>query len=119
MELNDAEAIEVYESAINSFQPADVERDFNTAIHAATASIPAALRSIPSARWRDLGEFGGGTIKGKMLFPAIEEAIRRKLAGTPEAPRLAHLHRLGDCDPSNPICLDLKVLIEAALQPPA
>ncbi|WP_282568489.1 ATP-dependent nuclease [Bosea vaviloviae] len=115
LSIDDSEGEEFLKAALLLCNKDDVERDFNTALSSAVATFPAPLRSIPSARWRELGEFCQNTVKGKEFLSMIKKAVQNSYKDTIDAPRLARLSKLRSPTPGLEVCASLKVEIEAAL----
>lgn len=109
------DAQEIIKLALSKVNAYEAERDFNTALAGATASVPAEIRSVPSARWREMGEFCPSTIKGKLLIEKIRDAIKEKYRGTPEAAKLGLFTKLSSPTGKTSLCSTLRDAIENAL----
>lgn len=114
-DFNDDDASNIINAALNLMNKDDVERDFNTALSSAIDIIPKEKRSVPSQRWRELGEFGINTIKGKYLLDKIEEAIKSKLKGTPDSSKLGKMSKFKTPTVGHALCPCLKTKIEEAI----
>jgi hypothetical protein len=101
--------------AVDLCDKEETERDFNTALASAVGSFPAERRSIPSARWREMGEFCQNTVKGKLFLLKLKEAVKKQYTGTPDAPKLARLAKLRSPMAEVELCRSLRKSIEAAL----
>ncbi|SFF25014.1 ATPase/GTPase, AAA15 family [Methylobacterium sp. yr596] len=115
MGFDPAEAQVIFQNALASFAEDQVERDFTGALDSAVRSLPIENRSLPGPRWRELGGFGRHTIKGKLLLSAIENEIKIRLRGGPEARRLALLPKLRRPHTGCVIAGDLRSALEVAL----
>ncbi len=92
IEVEEAEVL--LRNAVESFNEFEVERDFNTCLQGATATLSIEERSVPSARWRELGGVGKNTIKGKAMLEAVKNSIKSRYSGTEESRKLAALGRI-------------------------
>jgi hypothetical protein len=99
--------------AILTLDPAEVETDFNTAYSSAIAGLPKQTGSVPSIRWRELGELGIKTIKGKVLMNAVRSAVKSRYEGTIESSKLAGLGKLSSALTS--MHVNLKTLLESEI----
>lgn len=111
--IDRADAIALVEEAIKLVDPDTAETDFNTAYQSAVGGLNKSDVGVPSKRWRELGEFGAATIKGKLLLTQIEEAAKKRYMGTSDMTRLNRLKLISN--PTVPMHMDLKVLIEQAI----
>ncbi|WP_420850894.1 ATP-dependent nuclease [Pseudomonas wenzhouensis] len=112
IDLHTAESL--LDDALKSLNSTEVERDFNSAYQSAIGGLPKESVEFPSKRWKDLGEYGVKTIKGKVLLEAIKATAKKRYEGTSEAAKLSGLSRLAI--PSFPIHEDLRALIEAEVK---
>lgn len=115
LDISFEEAGALIDDAIQSIDPRDAEREFNSALQSAVVSIEVENRSIPSERWRELGDYCERTIKGKKLLKSIEVAAKKKLSGTPDARKIGNLVRLRKGSLTNPICCCLKGVLTDVL----
>jgi len=114
-DLTEDVTLDVIQDAIGSLDRLEIEREFNSALQSAIVQLPIDDRSVVSARWRELGEFGEKTVKGKVLLKAIENAIKSRFLGTPDARKLGNLPKLRRGSRDMPVCECLKATIKAAL----
>lgn len=112
-ELSPGDGEALLSEALGILDKAEVETDFNTAYHAAIAGLPKAVGSVASARWRDLGEYGARTTKGKVLLEAVKAAAVARYSGTSDSHKLKGLQRL--LAPLVPLHADMKAMIEAEI----
>lgn len=108
--LTSGEGSKLLDEALWSLNKIQVETDFNTAYSSAIAGLPKREGAGPSFRWRDLGMFGAGTTKGKVLLEAVKSAAKARYEGTAESRRLLGLSTVAT--PLVPMHVDLKVLLE-------
>lgn len=111
--FTDVEAETLLNEAIESLDKDAIERDFNSAYSSAVGGLPKDQVSFPSKRWKELGEFGTKTIKGKILLEAITATLKKNYAGTPNARKLSGLSHLDT--PSFEIHKELRVLIQGTI----
>ncbi len=114
-DVDNATAEAILNDTLALFDRRETERDFNTALDGAISSLPADQRSIPTERWRELGEFNSNTIKGKQHLKKLKLAIKTRLENTPDARKLAHMDKLTVPVPANLLCECLKQKIEEAI----
>lgn len=112
LELGDGAAL--LAEAIATLDPVAIETEFNTAYAAAIAGLPRADGSAASIRWRELGHFSAGTIKGKVLLDAVKVAAKARYEGTTEYLKLRGLKGLSTA--TIPMHGDLKALIEREIE---
>lgn len=82
-EISIDEANELISDALLLLDRDQVEIDFNRLYTSATGGINASEVSVPSMRWRDLGEFCSRTVKGKVLLEKILESAKNKFSSSP------------------------------------
>lgn len=83
-EINIDEANELIKEALSLLDRSQVEKDFNRLYTSATGGLNSSEVSVPSIRWRDLGDFCSRTVKGKVLLDKILEAAKSKFSSDPE-----------------------------------
>lgn len=115
LSISTDDAEQLLEEAVHLNDRSEVERDFNTALHGAINSLPSDIRSIPTARWRDMGEYNALTIKGKSLIESIKIAAKNHFVGTADARKIGLLKNLVRPTKEYPIALSLKDVLETAI----
>ncbi|WP_080898263.1 AAA family ATPase [Variovorax paradoxus] len=111
--IGDAEAKILALDALALVDQNAAEKDFNTAYQSTLGGLDKDSVGMPSKRWRDLGEFGSNTIKGKKLLDAIRQAVTNKFLGTTDVAKLNGLKKI--TIPTIKMHEDLKKIIETAI----
>nr|WP_280938300.1 ATP-binding protein [Xanthobacter sp. 126] len=116
MNITPDESAEIIHDALQSLDADRVESLFNLALMGAVSLLPATERSVPSARWREMGEYCPRTIKGKIFLDAIKNSIKQKYRGTTESIKLSNLNKISTPQPGRTLEPSLQDALRRALQ---
>ncbi|MBA6119096.1 AAA family ATPase [Pseudomonas putida] len=114
-DISAEEAQELVSNAVLSLDPEKMTASFSNAITDAVKGLGEG-KSNPIARYQQLGGHGIDTLKGKILLPAIADAITLRFRGTERARKLALLKRLSEPTTGCELFSTLKTSIIAALE---
>ncbi|MCF1454935.1 AAA family ATPase [Agrobacterium vitis] len=101
------------EYALNQLDQGTVSASFNEAYNKAVESLPGQANAIK--RWTDLGPFSQATVKGKSFKAALKTGLQNSLPEAGQARKLGNMSKIYEGFSENPICDDLRSLLQELL----